>query len=118
MRLTSDVFVSALMRTARTAGLDTMLLRRGAAEAGAVFVVAGDPSGHWVLFSPAPQAMFTASGERQFECRIETRDETDISDHLARETRFDPDAYIIELTGARSAIDTVMAPHLGHPQAD
>ena len=38
MRLRSDIFVSALIRLAETQGAVAMLRRRGAAEAGAIFV--------------------------------------------------------------------------------
>jgi hypothetical protein len=38
MRLRSDIFVSALIRRAEVQGAVAMLRRRGAAEAGAIFV--------------------------------------------------------------------------------
>ena len=56
MRLRSDIFVAALIRRAETQGAVAMLRRRGAAEAGAIFVKVDRLDGAAALYGPAAQS--------------------------------------------------------------
>ena len=106
MRLRSDIFVSAFIRRCGVEGVPAMLRKRGAAEAGAIFVKIDLLDGRCALYGPAPQ---TAFGEGDLERRFvrlhadATIDIPAAEDRLAREMRFDPDLWIVEVedrTGA------------------
>ncbi len=99
MRLRADIFVSALIRTAQAAGAAAYLRRRGAAEAGAIFVVVDCLDGRLALFGPAPQSEVADDGMRRFE-RLhadEWIDAARVQERLARETKFDSDLWIVDI---------------------
>jgi hypothetical protein len=95
-RLRSDFWVGAYIRTCNGAGASAVLRRRGAAEAGAVFVVVDDLAGGQTLYAPAPQSLVDESGERMFTI-MASGDGGLIADKLAREAKFDPDLWIIDV---------------------
>jgi hypothetical protein len=99
MRITSDFFVSALVRRVFSAGGFAAIERHGAAEAGAVFIRVRFRDGSETLFGPAPQAMFGAdeAGERRFEIRLARGDADAVAAIVAREAKFDPDLWVVEL---------------------
>lgn len=99
MRVTTDLWVSVLLRRVQGEGGFAALLRRGFAEAGAVFIVVQTGAGDTILFGPAPQTSYDdeEDAERRFVEMLRTADEGDIATQLERETRFDPDAWIVEL---------------------
>jgi hypothetical protein len=99
MRVTTDFWVSALLRKAFAAGGFAAVLRRGATEAGAVFVVLRGRMGDVALFGPAPQ---TSYGEERPQDRLFRRiedvvDDAGVEARMARETRFDPDVWLVEI---------------------
>lgn len=99
MRLRSDIFVAAYIRRRNGENAFAVVRRKGAAEAGAIFVCIDRLDGTADLYGPAPQAIFDDSRpERRFQ-RL-TRDGAtprDVADRLVRETRFDPDAWVIDV---------------------
>ena len=66
MRLRTDIFVAALMRRVFARGDFAAVEKKGAEEAGAVFVRQVFRDGTESLFAPAPQSVFDAddSGRR------------------------------------------------------
>ena len=96
MRLRTDIWVSAYMRTVEVSGGFATLRRRGAAEAGAVFVVLDCLDGRLALFAPGPsndlleRRFVRAHGE-------EWAASTDISARLEREVKRDPDIWIVDV---------------------
>jgi hypothetical protein len=98
MRLTSEFFVAALIRRAYAAGCPAMVVRRGAAEAGAVFVTVDRLDGTADLYGPAPQTAFGAdASERLFLRGKEKAMPPDIEAALERERRFDPDIWVVAI---------------------
>lgn len=95
-RLTSDFWVSAYLRQAAHDGLSAVLRRRGAGDAGAIFVKLDRLDGTAVLYGPAPQALADEAGERRFQ-RILEADPLAIEDRIAREIRFDGDLWLVEI---------------------
>jgi hypothetical protein len=99
MRLKSSIWVAAYLRRCQTEGVFGAVRRRGAEEAGAVFVKVALLDGHAMLYVPAPQTVYDDS--RPFE-RIftptskEPVPEASVEDRLVKEIRFDPDAWIVE----------------------
>lgn len=96
MRLRSDIWVSAYMRTQEVGGGFATLRRRGAAEAGAVFVVFDRLDGRCALFAPGPS---NDELERRFvrAHREEWADAANVSARLAREMARDPDIWIVDV---------------------
>jgi hypothetical protein len=106
MRVTSDFFVSALVRRIFSAGGFAAIERRGATEAGAIFIRQRFRDGTETLFGPAPQALVARPGEtimpdeagnRHFEIRLKQGDPEAIAAILAREVKFDADLWVVEL---------------------
>lgn len=96
MRLTSEFWVSAYIRAAQAAGDFAVLRKRGATEAGAIFIIVDDMKGNVSLFGPAPQAGLDDVSDRTFECLLEASDPLTINDRLEKEKRFDPDFWVVE----------------------
>jgi hypothetical protein len=99
-RLTSDFWVSAYLRQAAHDGLDAVLRRRGAREAGAIFVKLDRLDGTAALFGPAPQALADEEGERRFQLVLDA-DPLAIEERMERERRFDPDLWLVEIENRR-----------------
>jgi hypothetical protein len=95
-RLTSDFWVSAYLRQAGLEGLVAVLRRRGAREAGAIFVKLDRLDGTAALYGPAPQALAEDDGERRFQLLLDS-DPLAIEDRVARELRFDSDLWVVEI---------------------
>jgi len=74
-----------------------MVMRRGAEEAGAIFIVVDRLDGRFDLYGPAPQALFDdeRSGDRVFQKLIDAGENGDIAARLARETKFDSDLWVV-----------------------
>jgi hypothetical protein len=113
MRLKSALWVAAYLRRCQVEGLSAVVRRRGAEEAGAIFVRIDRLNGTSDLFGPAPQSAFDATGgtERAFSASFAEQPAPDasIETYLAREIKFDPDIWIVEVedrTG-RSFLDVV-----------
>jgi len=102
MRLKSGIWVAAYVRRCHVEGAFAAVRRRGADEAGAVFIKISRLDGTGTLYGPAPQAVFE---EAQPSARIFTvvlgREapvpEADIEARLVREIRYDPDVWIVEV---------------------
>lgn len=100
MRLRSDLFVAALIRGAECAGATAFLRRRGAAEAGAVFVKIDCLDGRAALLCPAPQSEEPPPGVDRLFARCHAQEwleSAEIEARLTREIGFDPDLWIVEI---------------------
>jgi hypothetical protein len=99
MRLKSSIWVAAYLRRCQTEGVFGAVRRRGAEEAGAVFVKVATLDGHAMLYVPAPQTVYDDSRpiERIFTpMSPQPVPEASVEDRLVREIKFDPDAWIVE----------------------
>lgn len=99
MRLKSSIWVAAYLRRCQTEGIFGAVRRRGAEEAGAVFVKIGLLDGNAMLYVPAPQTAYDESrpAERMFVATSpQPLPEPSIDERLTKEIRFDPDAWIVE----------------------
>lgn len=99
LRITSELWVSVLLRRAFASGGFAAVARRGATEAGAIFVIARSRLGELTLFGPAPQATYDEGrpAERLFAELLRTESGDEILSRLAREERFDPDFWVVEV---------------------
>jgi hypothetical protein len=113
MRLKSTIWVSAYIRRCNGAGAPAVLRRRGAEEAGAIFIKIDRLDGTVDLFAPAPQSAFAEASvsDRAFTRSMAARPAADVEAYLAREIRFDPDVWIVEVEdhAGRHFLDTVVA---------
>jgi hypothetical protein len=99
MRLKSSIWVAAYLRRCQTEGVFGAVRRRGAEEAGAVFVKVGLLDGKAMLYVPAPQTVYDDRRpiERIFmPTSTEPMPEASVEERLVKEIRFDPDAWIVE----------------------
>ncbi|QLL63711.1 DUF1491 family protein [Sinorhizobium mexicanum] len=99
MRLKSDIFVSSLLRRVFALGGYAAVLRKGAQEAGAIFIRQRSRFGVETLYAPAPQNFFEDEADtgRKFEIRMQNTDADHIDSALSSEIRFDPDCWIVEI---------------------
>lgn len=99
MRLRSEIYVSALVRRVFGLGGFAAVERKGADQAGAIFIRQRFRDGLESLYAPAPQNFFDADddGSRRFETRL-VRVEADLlASALQSELKFDPDLWLVEL---------------------
>ncbi|MFN3656675.1 MAG: DUF1491 family protein [Pseudolabrys sp.] len=115
MRLKTGIWVAAYVRRCHLEGAFAAVRRRGAEEAGAVFIKLNRLDGTGTLYGPAPQAMFDEDrpAERLFTVVLggeAPASEADIEGRLVREIRFDPDVWIVEVEdrGGRHFLDSAL----------
>jgi hypothetical protein len=99
MRLKTNIWVAAYLRRCQGVGIFGAIRRRGAEEAGAVFVKVALMDGNAMLFTPAPQTVYddVRPIDRFFvPVWPQPVPEASVEERLAKEIRFDPDAWIIE----------------------
>jgi hypothetical protein len=101
LRLKSSIWVAAYVRRCHLEGAFAVVRRRGAEEAGAIFVKISRLDGTAVLFGPAPQTAFDEArpSERRFVPYFGEKPipEIDIETRLKRELNFDSDLWIVEV---------------------
>jgi hypothetical protein len=102
MRLKSGIWVAAYMRRCHVEGAFAAVRRRGAEEAGAVYIKINRLDGTGILYGPAPQAVFDDAqpAGRVFTGILGSQamaSEADIEGRLVREVRYDPDVWIVEV---------------------
>jgi hypothetical protein len=113
MRLKTALWVAAYLRRCQVEGLFGVVRRRGAEEAGAVFVRISRLDGTSDLFGPAPQSAFDAAPDagRAFTPSLASQSATDaeVEAYLARQIKFDPDVWIVEVEdrAGRNFLDVV-----------
>jgi hypothetical protein len=98
MRLRTDIWVSAYLRRCALEGTFPVLRRRGAPEAGAIFVKIDRLDGTAALYGPAPQSEIMDGEDRCFT-RLHSDawiDSAEAERRLTTEIRFDPDLWIVE----------------------
>ncbi|MEO0544381.1 MAG: DUF1491 family protein [Pseudomonadota bacterium] len=99
-RLTSDIFVSGLVRQINAAGGSAVIARKGSPEAGAIFI------SHWqltdrkyVFYEPALVMGESVSpiGGRLFRQLEQRYAEDELAERIGREASFDPDFWVVEI---------------------
>jgi hypothetical protein len=101
VRVKSAIWVAAYVRRCHIEGAFAVVRRRGAEEAGAIFVKISKLDGTAALFAPAPQASFDEArpSERMF---VSCLKEEFLADAVAEakivsELKFDSDAWVVEV---------------------
>ncbi|MCP1220895.1 DUF1491 family protein [Acetobacter orientalis] len=94
-RLRTHLHASAILRQAGQDGRSAMLLRKGDPDAGSILVILVERNGSAVVLSQTrtPEgeaAWLRASGATPLE-------PPELSSYIERQTRFDPDLWVLEL---------------------
>ena len=101
MRLKSAIWVSAYIRRCHIEGAFAVVHRRGAEEAGAIFVKVSRLDGTAALFAPAPQAVFEEAqpSDRRFVSGMKEEFSPDaaVEARIKREIEFDSDVWVVEV---------------------
>jgi hypothetical protein len=102
MRLKSGIWAAAYVRRCHIEGAFAAVRRRGADEAGAIYIKINRLDGTGILYGPAPQSAFDDAqpSTRLFTIIIGAgtpAPEADIEARLVREIRYDPDVWIVEV---------------------
>jgi hypothetical protein len=114
MRLKSAIWVGAYVRRCHGEGAFAAVRRRGAEEAGAIFIKVNRLDGTAELFGPAPQSAFdeTQPADRAFSRPLGEKPmpEEKVEERLAREVRFDSDVWIVEVEdrAGRNFLDNIV----------
>lgn len=110
MRVTTDFWVSALVRRVFGSSGFATVLKRGATEAGAVFVITRGRMGDVALYAPAPQTSYDQArpDDRHFLPAEGIDDEEAADKRLERERRFDPDIWVVEIEPGTIAIEELL----------
>lgn len=96
-------------------GAYAVVRRRGAEEAGAIFVKVDRLDGTSDLFGPAPQTEFDDAQptDRAFmaSLRGQPKPNDEVEAYLARQLKFDPDIWIVEVEdkNGRNFLDRIVA---------
>ena len=115
MRLKSGIWVAAYVRRCHLEGAFAAVRRRGSDEAGAVFIKLNRLDGSADVYGPAPQSAFDEArpADRAFVASLKGQPvpEADVEAYLARQIRFDPDVWIVEVEdrAGRHFLDVVVS---------
>ena len=97
-RLKSEIWVHAFLRRCQVEGMYGAVLNKGAAEAGAVYVIVNHLDGTQHFFGPAPGPAYDDEGERRFIEEIPYPvEQSDIDRIIARRLTFDADIWVVEV---------------------
>ena len=98
MAVKSEIWVQGLVRRCNAHGLFAAVIKRGAADAGAIFVIVDRLDGTFRLLGPAPGSAYDEHGERGFVDEFDAPvAEAEVSALLARRRKFDDDIWIVEV---------------------
>jgi hypothetical protein len=102
MRLKSGIWVAAYLRRCNVEGVFAAVRRRGAEEAGAVFILVNRLDGTATLYGPAPQSAFDEAQptDRMFSAVLGARAPVPAAEaeaRIVREIKFDPDVWLVEV---------------------
>lgn len=100
MRVTSSLWVDALIRRCSSIAVPIYVAKRGTAEAGAIFVRIEYEDRLSDLLGPAPQTLAVdADGieDRRFERVLERADGLAVAEYLEKQKRFDDDLWVIDI---------------------
>ena len=99
MRIKSGLWVSAYVRRLGAIPVPAMVLKRGDADAGAIFIKVNGLDGHASVLRPALSMLGEDTPERRWVYAVGPgeSDESEADAYLARQREFDADLWIIEV---------------------
>ncbi len=111
MRIKSELWVKAYLRSAAVAGSPGVVVRRGDADAGIILIKIARLDGTADLYGPAPAGLTSEDGERRWTLLAEAIAEAEVDKRLATEVRLDGDSWVVEIEDrqGRHFLDTWLA---------
>lgn len=101
MRLKADIWVQAYIRICAAEGVTAVLVKRGDADAGAIFIKLNRLDGWAELFQPAPAGLEgTESDRRWVRATSAPLAEAEIDALIARQRQYDSDLWVVEVEDA------------------
>jgi hypothetical protein len=99
MRLKSEIWVTAYLRRCQGEGVPVVIVQRGDAAAGAIFISVDRLDGTVCVYGPAPAGLTESEMDRRWVSCFGPRPASaaEAGSYLARQREFDPDLWIIEL---------------------
>jgi hypothetical protein len=99
MRVRSEIWVRAYLRRCQAEGVSVVIAKRGDESAGAIFIRVDRLDGTVRLFGPAPAGLAGGESDRRWiNCLgVDQVRPAEAEAYLARQLKFDPDLWIIEL---------------------
>ncbi|MEP3280158.1 MAG: DUF1491 family protein [Stappiaceae bacterium] len=100
MRVTSEFWTSAYRRRQTSLGNFATIVKKGALEAGAIFILVNRLDSRFDLYGPAPQYTFSVGNEdieRKFECLLSSALQSEVDKKFENEARMDPDFWVVEI---------------------
>jgi hypothetical protein len=111
MRLKSRIWVEALLRRCQGEGKFGAIVKAGADEAGAIYVVINHLDGTHDLLAPPPGPAMNEAGDRWFQCVFpKPAAWTEVNAYLDRQKRFDQDFWVVEIEDRLGLADLQLAP--------
>lgn len=104
IRLTTVMWFAVFMRRETERGAFVTTIRKGAQQAGAIFIIHNHLDGTSSLYGPAPQPLIDDPvSERFFEKVLDVVPQEEIDKYLDKQKNFDPDLWIIETESGKGA---------------
>ncbi|MCY4239699.1 MAG: DUF1491 family protein [Rhodospirillaceae bacterium] len=99
-RLKASIWVDAEIRRCRAVGIDAYLVRRGDEHAGAILIKHNRFGNDCIVYTPTT----SADGSRAWSLGtgVEPVLEADADAYIARQRKFDPDLWVIEIEDPKS----------------
>ena len=110
VRLKSEIWVHAFLRRAFAQGFYGAVLRKGAVEAGAIYVVINRLDGTVRVLGPPPGSAIDEAGERLWsEVVPPVTSAAEVASFTARLAKFDPDIWVVEVEDRTGTAGLVVA---------
>ncbi len=99
MRIKSEIWVKAYIRSCMGADAFAAVVRRGDVDAGVILIKISRLDGRADLYGPAPAGYSEADGdgERHWTCWLQSVPEDEVEQRLEKEQRLDSDVWIVEV---------------------
>ena len=98
MRIKAGIWVSAYLRRLNAMAVPALVVRRGDADAGAIYIKINMLDGQALLLRPAVAGKEGAEDERFWSLAFAAaRQEPEVDRYLARQREFDADLWVIEV---------------------
>jgi len=99
VRLRSEIWVKAYLRTCQAQTIPAIVVRRGDEDAGAVYIKVNRLDGTARLFGPSPGGSWGGGTPQTWMAHMDGSDvsEKTVDDFLNRQVQFDCDIWIIEV---------------------
>ncbi len=98
MSVKTDIWVAAYRRRCELSAMPVVIVRKGAPEAGSIFVAIRAGNDEVWLMGPPAGPLLNEAGDRQFEQQFEGPiAQQKVDEYLRRQAEYDPDIWVVEV---------------------